>query len=351
MVDVMSDSRHCGLCDNACVGMRPCVEGSCMLASSSDGALTVTMEGNEPELYWSHYGAGGPLELVNRDTGLTDSMPGTYLLWDLQVVNGYLGLLPLIDASVLPVVTGAPQWFTWGNAPVDVCPAACVGYDVAGQGEILAFSTDSDIFVKTETGVLDLSGPGTLPATTLAASTASPNPVAIGRNDGTLFDGLRYAPMLDMLPFQDLPEVVARVPNAITFMGKDLYWISMGDVRCRRDSDGQILTFLQWKRPGEPDLRQPTALWVARPSAPDEQPLMYVAYTNGSILRRPATCGAQTTVEVLIEPPLEVGAAVYAITGPIDPDGPIYYAMFSADNATYGGVFARHRMARVLRTD
>jgi hypothetical protein len=308
------------------------------------------MDSEEDEfVYWSHGGLGGAIERVSRFNGATDEVAGMFLLWDLQVHAGYLGIVPMTTGFA----TGAPQWLTWGGVPTDVCPGTCIGYDVLVSGEILAYGTDRDIYVQGDGMVIDLTGPPDFPVTLIAASAAMPNPVAMGGDVGTApFDNLRFAPALTELATPvDLNEIVVRLPNALTFVGQDLYWIGDRRVRCRRGSDGQIIDFLTWSRPGEDQPRQPFALWVAWSGAMTQTPLLYVSHEGGSIVRVPANCQPQTAVEVLVEPPLEADADVFAITGPTTADGPIYYSMSSADNANYGGVFARHRMARVLRTD
>jgi hypothetical protein len=147
------------------------------------------------------------------------------------------------------------------------------------------------------------------------------------------------------------PAPVFHAPNALTFVDRDLFWIGDHDVRCRR-ANGETARYLTWKRPGDKDPRQPSALWAAWGTTAPQEAVMYVAFDGGSIVRAPAICAPQTTLQVLSEPPLEGEVQVFAITGRDDPDSPIYFAQGSRlQNATYGGLYSRHPHARPLRTD
>lgn len=356
LVDVMTDREHCGLCDNACLGTSACIQGSCRLAPSSDGAWAATMDGNE-HIVWSEP-AGGPIARTSSQTGSTDTRAGSYTLWDLSAEAGYIVVAPTPTVFSAPGLEDhlPPQWFTWGGALSTLnCPMPCSASDVTLAGGIIGVATGDDLYYLTPdeiagVTVTDVSGARDFPTTMVAASPEAPFPVAIAEREAGI-DWLFHSSDLNLTTLQPLGELVLHLPNALTFVGQDLYWIGYDEVRCRRASDGAIMRFVAWQRPGESAPRQPSALWGAWKPQEAEQGLVYIAFHSGSIVRAPAGCTTQTSVEVLSEPPLDAEAEVFSITGVPGPDWPIYFAQFSSENAVYGGIFSRSPMAKPIRID
>jgi hypothetical protein len=168
LVDVMSNPDHCGVCDYACIGSNPCIDGSCVLVASSQGAWAAA-RWDDNTILWSH-SAGGALERTSIQDGSTDQTPGNFLFWDINALNGYIGVVTM-DVSF---VTGLPQWLTWGQTtPTNVCTGTCKGYDVAVANDLIVFGTDVDVFWEVNGGISSVGG---FPRGMLASSRPYPHP-------------------------------------------------------------------------------------------------------------------------------------------------------------------------------